>query len=431
MAFLAAVTADGGVPIFTRTSGEVTSKLPFATVGALNGIHMFTRLRNGELKRAITPEEKIVWREYHKRVVLILITKNDASSDCHMSNLLDNIFASMAMLVGIDRILKQGELMKMQKALTICYPLIDYLLLQLDKEKANIGDLTRTTDCLLSSDTRSLQDCLSQFLDVADSLYGCLLIKGKVAAASKEWWTLTNQEKNLICSYVNCLPKVLSREIIIFLPSSSPEVSLRLITLNLLRDIEVCVLCSNEPPLSVLEDEAPKIWNSCFDLLKVASSLYPRNFPTNIELDNNILCLLLINTETNQSLCSSLFSSTSVASSSKASSSSPEINDQQVSLRTLYKLVIGTYFKNNDQDVDKKLQADNTCPLFDYGKLESSECEASEFYIYQEESKCYVINESPYQIYIVFKVDIPNYAVRSVSHKTLKLLTEKKLFPTV
>ncbi|GFV85299.1 protein fuzzy homolog [Trichonephila clavipes] len=427
MAFLAVLTADGGVPIFTRTSGEITSKLPFAAVGSVNGVHMFTRLRNGELKRAVTPEEKIVWREYHKRLVLILITKNDACSDCHMSNLLDNVFASMAMLIGLDQLLKPGEVLKLQKALVICHPLVDCLLKQMNKDKGNIGDLTRTTDCLLALDTHTLQDCLNQFLDVADSLYGCLLIKAKVAVASKEWWTLTNQEQNLICCYVNCLPKVLSREILIFLPTSSPQNSNRLITLNLLRDVEICVLCSSEPPLAVLEEEAPKIWKSCFDLLKTVSSLHPRNFPSSIEIDSNIMSLLLINTETNQSLCSTL-TSVNLASGSK-SASSPELAKQQEALRTLYKLVVGTYFKNKNSEMDKKLQADNTCSSFDYGDVDYGNCNPLEYYIYLEKHKCYVINEEPYQLYIMYNSEIPNYALRAVSHKTLKLLTEKNLFP--
>ncbi|GBN12996.1 Protein fuzzy [Araneus ventricosus] len=427
MAFLAVLTADGGVPIFTRNSGEVTSKLPFAAVGSLNGVHMFTRLRNGELKRAVTPEEKIIWREYHKRLVLILITKNDACSDCHMSNLLDNIFAGMAMLIGLDQLLKPGEVMKLQKALVICQPLVDSLLKQLDKDKGNIGDLTRTSDCLLATDTHSLQECLNQFLDVADSLYGCLLIKGKVVVASKAWWSLTNQEQNLICFYVNCLPKVLSREILIYLPTSSPQNSNRLITLNLLRDVEVCVLCSSEPPLAVLEEEAPKIWKCCFDTLKVTSSLFPRNFPSSIELDPNIICLLLINSETNQSLCSSLTS----ASVAQKSTSALEMQKQQEALRTLYKLVVGTYFKNKDSEMDKKLLADNTCSSFDYGDIDYGNCQPLEYYIYLEEYKCYMINEHPYQIYVVYNTKIPNYALKSISHKTLKLLTEKNLFPEV
>lgn len=65
---------------------------------------------------------------------------------------------------------------------------------------------------------------MTQFLDVADSLYGCLLIKGKIVIASKEWWTLTAQERVLINFYINTLPKVLSREVLIYLPTSSPQV---------------------------------------------------------------------------------------------------------------------------------------------------------------------------------------------------------------
>ncbi|GIY35467.1 protein fuzzy homolog [Caerostris extrusa] len=389
MAFLAVLTADGGVPLFTRTSGEVTSKLPFAAVGSLNGVHMFTRLRNGELKRAVTPEEKIIWREYHKRLVLILITKNDACSDCHMSNLLDNIFAGMAMLIGLDQLFKTWRSHETSKALVV----------------SNIGDLTRTTDCLLTTDTHLLQDCLNQFLDVADSLYGCLLIKGKVAVASKEWWLLTNQEQNLIYFYVNSLPKVLSRDILIYLPTSSPQNSNRLITLNLLRDVEMCVLCSSEPPLSLLEEEAPKIWKCCFDALKVVTSLHPRNF----QLQLNWIQILY-------------------ASRSK-SASAPDLLRQQMALRTLYKLVVGTYFKNKDSEMDKKLQADNTCSSFDYGDIDFGNCQPLEYYIYLEENKCYVISEQPYQLYICYNTEIPNYALRSISHKTLKLLTEKNLFP--
>ncbi|XP_035218659.1 protein fuzzy homolog isoform X5 [Stegodyphus dumicola] len=364
------------------------------------------------------------------RLVLILITKNDVCSDCHVSNLLDNIFAALAMLVGLDVLLKQNEVLKLQKMLVVCHPLIDYLLSQIDKEKFTIGDLTGKLDCLLASHTRILQERMCQFLDVADSLYGCLLIKGKVIVASKEWWTLTSQEQILICSYVNSLPKVLSREIIIYLPTSSPQNSNRLITLHLLRDVEICVLCSSEPSLAVLEDEAPKIWRDCFDILKVVSNLHPRNFPSNIELDKNIIGLILINTETNQCMCSVQPSNDDCSAESKAIHVS-EWQKKQEALRSLYRLVVGTYFKEKDSDADRRLRADNPCHTFDFGNCDYGDCKPGEFYMCTQENKCYVINEVSYQIYILYNYEIPLYAIRSVSHKTLKLLTEKRLFPTV
>nr|XP_042910285.1 protein fuzzy homolog isoform X3 [Parasteatoda tepidariorum] len=389
---------------------------------------MYSRLQDAELKRAITPEEKILWREYHKRLVLILITKNDSFHDCHMSNLLDNMFAAIAMIIGFDLILKQGEVMRLQKALTNCSCLINYFLEQIDLEKGNIGDLTRTTDCMLAPETHILMECLTKFLHVADSLYGCLLIKGKVIVASKEWWTLTSQEKVLLCAYVNCLPKVLSRESVIFLPTSSPHSTNRLVTLHLLRDVEVCVLCSAEPPLSVLEDEAPKVWRECFDVLKVIANLHPRNIPSTFQFDENIQSLLLINTETNQSVCSFIPLKPDPSESSETTKV-PNLQEQQEAIRTLYKLVIGTYFKNKNPNMDPKLRADNTCPIFDYGEIEFKNSEPQEFYMSLKENKCYVLQQSNFHLYIVFNAKIPTFALRPISHKTLKLLTEKRLFP--
>lgn len=54
----------------------------------------------------------------HFRIVLILITSYDACNDCHVSNLLDNIFAAMAMIIGIDALLKQDSI-RLQKAAVV------------------------------------------------------------------------------------------------------------------------------------------------------------------------------------------------------------------------------------------------------------------------------------------------------------------------
>lgn len=422
MSFLAVVTADGGVPLFTRSSGQVKTKLPFATVGTVNGVHMYSRLNEFELKRVATVEEKIIYREYHDRIKLILITGHDACNDCHITTLLDNIFAAMALIVGIDLLLKQGEVTRLQKALVSSYPLIDSLLSQLDQNHGTVGDLTLMTDCLLVDDTQSLQTCMGQFLDVADSLYGCLLIKGKVVTASKEWWTLTNQEKVLMCSYINSLPKALSHEVIIYLPTSSPQNSTRLITLHLLPDVEVCVLCSAEPPLSVLEEEAPKKWKECFDILKVVSNIYPRNFPQNVKLDENILGVMLINTDVNQSVCS-VQPSYEESGLKVKDSDTADMNKKQEALRSLYKLVVGTFFKN-ESEIDNKLKGSSICPTFDYGEVEWLDCTPHEYYIYTDRKKAYVINQEPFKTYIVYNDEIPHYAIRTVSYQTLELLTE-------
>lgn len=63
----------------------------------------------------------------HFRIVLILITSYDACNDCHASNLLDKIFAAMAMVIGIDALLKQDSIRLQKAAVVSTYYLVSSL----------------------------------------------------------------------------------------------------------------------------------------------------------------------------------------------------------------------------------------------------------------------------------------------------------------
>ena len=69
------------------------------------------------------------------------------------------------------------------------------------------------------------QSFLDAFSDAAASPYGCLLVCGKVAVATRKWWSLTSTELVLLAMLVNSLPKCSSRDLPVFLPHGSPKVS--------------------------------------------------------------------------------------------------------------------------------------------------------------------------------------------------------------
>ncbi|CAB4041632.1 Hypothetical predicted protein, partial [Paramuricea clavata] len=93
--YLVALTAEGGIPLFTRTKGDLP-QLPFPVLGSLNGVHMFARNQNVQLVNTITQgDAKIVWKMFHNSVMLILVTSNDDSSDIHALSLLDLMFNSL------------------------------------------------------------------------------------------------------------------------------------------------------------------------------------------------------------------------------------------------------------------------------------------------------------------------------------------------
>ncbi|XP_076304323.1 fuzzy planar cell polarity protein-like protein isoform X2 [Tachypleus tridentatus] len=417
-AHLLALTADGGVPLFSRSIGDLKT-LPFTHIGTLNAIHLYSRLRGGELQTAITVGSKILWRVFHNSVILILATSEDATSDSHLFHLLDNIFAAMVMMVGVDSLQNIRNVDHLKRELRICFFLVDHLLQQLDQDMATVSDLTGTVDCLLCTESPTLQNYLTAFVNLANTSYGCLMVRGKVAVATKKWWSLAGQEMALLSVFVNTYPKTTSREVSIYLPNSCPMVCNKLVTLQLTQGVEVCVLCGPVPSLNQLEEEGSKLWKGAYQLLKSVSSLHPHNFPSSIVIDRNILGFILIHREHQSSLCSvqPLEGDTIKLKDRKCVS----LRRRQEILRALYKLAVGIYFPA-PEDVNDGANVKNTEDKTSHGKHSSQE-----LYICTEHHKCYVLQSELHQLYILFSVTVPTYAMRSVAHRTMKILTRNKL----
>ncbi|XP_023242054.1 protein fuzzy homolog [Centruroides sculpturatus] len=409
-AHLMAWTADGGVPLFTRRTGDVKA-LPFAAVGTLNGMHMFSSLHNSELLSTVTGDGKLLWRSYHKSVVLIIICSDDNACDSHIGRVLDNVFAAMVTCVGLDNLCNIQNVERLKRDLKVCYNLVDHILLQLDEDQLTVGDLIGVVDCILCHKSPSLQHCLESFVETAESAYGCLLVRGKIALATKKWWSLDNRELVLLSAYVNSSTKTVSRDIPIYLPASCPNVCNRLLTFQLTQGIELCVLCGPNISLSQLEEEIPKHWKAVFEQLKCVSSLHPRNFPTSVTIDRNILGFILIESR-KRCICSvqPLEEDNGRPKDGKCLS----LRRRQEILRMLYKMAAGTYFsgaeKANDADSSENR----------HGAREAYTC--SEYY------KSYILQEGSNQLYLLFAAGVATFAMRAVAHRTLKTLTSQKFY---
>ena len=66
---------------------------------------------------------------------------------------------------------------------------------------------------------------LDGFVESVDSTYGCILLKGQIVSATKNWWGLHPDEIVLIINYLlSEIPAVL-KDTPVFLPVKSPTVS--------------------------------------------------------------------------------------------------------------------------------------------------------------------------------------------------------------
>ena len=92
MAYLLCLTSGGGVPVFSRSMGDL-KPLPFPVIGSLNGVHMFGAAQDAVLQSSLTEHGKIVWKMFENALTLILVTDDDgANHDQHMLHFLDLVF---------------------------------------------------------------------------------------------------------------------------------------------------------------------------------------------------------------------------------------------------------------------------------------------------------------------------------------------------
>lgn len=402
--YLVCLTTAGGVPLFTRTADDL-KPLPFPVIGSLNGVHMFGSSHDVTLQSTVTEDAKIVWRVFHDSVTLIAIAQNDDADDCHYSNLLNLVFNAMVLLVGIEEVINMKNVEKFKKEIKVCYNLVDRILGI--KGFWGFCQLTNAVEIIAAPENAVLQNFLDAFTEAAESVYGCLFIDGKVAVATKKWWSLSANELVLLSLLLSSLTPCTSRDIPVYLPDSHPTVPHRLMTFQLTRGIEVCVICGPSPSLTELEPEILRFWKPSYDSLRSVLKLSSRNFPTNLALDHNTLGFLLINKETNRCLCSI---SPTFNGGHPDETLSP--SQRKEVLMSFYKRMVGTFFSS-------------VVPGSESGPSEFSH-QAMESYITTETHKCYAMMSGPHQLFMVYGEGIPTYAMRSITQKTLSLLTKDR-----
>uniref|UniRef100_T1JJ89 Protein fuzzy homolog n=1 Tax=Strigamia maritima TaxID=126957 RepID=T1JJ89_STRMM len=403
-AYLVCLTAAGGVPLFSRKIGDLKT-LPFPVIGSLNGVHMFAKSKTVTLLSTATKDAQVVWKVFHDSIMLIFITTQQ-EDDKYGIHLLQSVFDAMVLLVGLDDLTRIKNVERLKKDLRCCFKLVDTLLYQSEAEHGLVGQMTLSVDCLLTPNHQVLQNHLEYFVESLGTMYGCLLVHGRLVVATKKWWTLSECEAGLLAMFISCCSKMTTRDIPIFLPVESPSVPHRLVTFCLLPGVEVCVLCGPTPSITEMEKRNfCNYWRNCQDVLLNTSKLYPKNCSVNVTLDSNILAFILVNTETKRCLCS-----TQPVEKAKLMNS----KQCQEILRAFYKWICGSFFVDTTQEVYRVFHT----------RLKHS---ATETYMCTDTFKCFAQCNESYQLFLLFNNQIPTYSLRSISHKTLDTIIVKNV----
>lgn len=401
---LICVTADTGLPLFTRAPG--CAKMSFPVMGSLNGVDMFARKHGIEIVNTRAGKAKISWKEFKGSIKFIAISQDSNVSDYQISLVLENVFNTLVLILGLSEVEVIKNVEKFKKEARGTFSIIDKLM----DGSLPFGCITQCVDIILCEETAILQERLDAFVKACDSEFGCLLVDGKVVVGTDKWWQLLPSEMMLVIMLVRSMPKCNARDFPIYLPHGSPNVPHRLLTMELIENMEVCVICGPEPLLqTVLEKHLSRYMKSrIMNILGDCCSTHPKNIPTNITLDAFINGFILVNIEEGRCL-SSIYPCGRKIDTDR----SMDAKKRQKVLTEFYISVVGKAFPLVDETNIDEVKKDI---LFSHDITETYQCADS--------YKLYAVQYDTRQIFVLFSKEIPIYAMATYTEQAFRQLTE-------
>ncbi|XP_074038172.1 fuzzy planar cell polarity protein-like protein isoform X2 [Leptinotarsa decemlineata] len=373
---------------------------------------MFGKPFGIEILETASDDYAVTWKEFEESVVIIGIASG-CSIDI-LNQLLEEVFNTMVLIVGIKELKLQRNIERLKRELRVCLPVIDRLLDSLDcgnPGNKHSSDIVGFVETILCAENHLIQIVLDSFTECLDSMYSCVLVSGKIAVATENWWSLHPVEIRLLGLLASTEIIGESKDIPVFLPYKSPTVAFRFVTCTLVPEVQLCCLCGPTPVLSEIEHYVTQCFKNSTDILKAAVQSVPRNFPVTCSVDPSILGQLLVNTTKRKFMMSK---STQQSSSRKTTNSSHRLDI----LRTFfYRTVMDEFFPTNQV-------AENTGPSDEMDSMVEHNC--METYWCSEYHKCHALKEDDNILCVLYSSSVPTHAMRLITQKTLKQLVSDK-----
>ncbi|XP_055705067.1 protein fuzzy homolog [Phlebotomus papatasi] len=384
---LICLTLSGGIPIFTRKKGE-GENLSFSTIGSLNGVHMFCKSQGQNLRSTSWEDGLLVWEEFADTFLIIGFGRGVGEKV--LRKLINSTYSALVFTVGLPELQNFLSVERLKRELLPCLGIIDHLIESADCE------LIGFTDCILCPQNATILEKLGEFCDQFGSAYACLMIRQRIAAATEGWWDLDVGDRQLLSTLI-ATSSSLQKDTPVFLPQKSPSIAYRLVSIPILQNINMCLLCGAEPPYRDIEVLTHQIWRTELKTLELAEQCFPRNFPNNLELDPGILGILLINRPMAKYVISRNIQQSSTGKRTVSGTHRLDI------LRTFF-----------HQAVDM---------IEDYiGNLATH----SESYWCSDYHKCHALIQDQNLICILYVAAIPTHTMRLITQKTLEAIVASK-----
>nr|CAG4645570.1 EOG090X07E6 [Lynceus sp. MCZ IZ 141354] len=280
--------STSGMPIFVKRKGEITL-LPFPITASMFGVETFCTANNATLISTCSSNSTVIWKRYQE-LVFILGSSGQSMEAKNMNRLLGQIYQALIICLGEERV-HDPSINVLKKECKVALPLIGGLLEMLHKP-TSMTLLHQPLSKLESPvGNKDILDNLYAFVQSLGTVFGCVKQRGKIIAATKEWYSLSTEELALLDILLDqCSAE--AADIPVFLPVKSPKVPYRLIKLQLSQSVEISCLVGPSPHLHEFESEVVKHFKALMPFIN------PSKEETSRKVDSSILGYVILNSST-------------------------------------------------------------------------------------------------------------------------------------
>jgi protein fuzzy len=325
----------------------------------------------------------IIWKDYES---LLFIAISNALSANVLLRLIEMSYSLCVMHAGINecKSIVNVDRFKRDILKSSFYQTIEKLI------ESSDTDLLDYNESVMNCDRSDLQEKLIDFSEIVQTSYCFILAKNRIICATDAFFELDKIDKKLLIIFVNQLIFKNQRDVAIFLPHKSQAIAYRLITLPIIKEISIGMLCGRNPSFDELESLSQEFWQDSYEMLMLISvEQMPKSLP---QFHSTILSFLLLN----------------------------KVNNK--------------YYMHNAQQVGKgNSHRSDILKMFFYQTVESdtsmSMCKnvaAKEIYYTSDYHKCYAMLQPHYILCVLFISAIPTHAMRFVARDLYQTIVLNK-----
>ncbi|XP_037795087.1 protein fuzzy homolog [Penaeus monodon] len=156
----------------------------------------------------------------------------EKTGDSIDSSLLDLMFASLVLLLGLDTVTSSNNIERLKRDIKnlsnnvfhfsiALLPIADELLFRAvgGENHQGFSHLTGCAECVIPPEHHALQNEIEKFAESADSTYACVMMEGQVVSGTRNFWTLSHTELVLLPLLVTSNTFTVARDLPIYLPN--------------------------------------------------------------------------------------------------------------------------------------------------------------------------------------------------------------------